>query len=111
MSSKWGVGWDTYLASQRNFIVANIDVRGTGFQVSRACNIQHSQSTLWNHSQTVHVSSEIDMKDIKIVQSNLMSLITNQLLSLMSSLSEDGDHIDYWAGGYSRMLIELQYCN
>ena len=57
VSSKWGVGWDTYLASQRNFIVANIDVRGTGFQVSRACNIQHSQSTLWNHSQTVHVSS------------------------------------------------------
>ena len=33
VSSKWGVGWDTYLASQRNFIVANIDVRGTGFQV------------------------------------------------------------------------------
>ena len=33
VSSKWAVGWDTYLASHRNFIVANIDVRGTGFQV------------------------------------------------------------------------------
>ena len=34
VSSKWAVGWDTFLASHRNFIVANIDVRGTGFQVS-----------------------------------------------------------------------------
>ena len=33
VSSKWSLGWDAYLASQRNFIVANIDVRGTGFQV------------------------------------------------------------------------------
>ena len=32
MSSKWTVGWDTYLASQRNFIVASVDVRGSGFQ-------------------------------------------------------------------------------
>eukprot|EP00090_Calanus_glacialis_P007913 TRINITY_DN16308_c0_g1_i1.p1 TRINITY_DN16308_c0_g1~~TRINITY_DN16308_c0_g1_i1.p1 ORF type:complete len:847 (-),score=98.44 TRINITY_DN16308_c0_g1_i1:552-3092(-) len=32
VSSKWSVGWDTYLASQRNFIVASVDVRGTGFQ-------------------------------------------------------------------------------
>ena len=34
VTSKWAVGWDTFLASHRNFIVANIDVRGTGFQVS-----------------------------------------------------------------------------
>jgi len=32
VSSKWSVGWDTYLASQRNFIVASVDVRGSGFQ-------------------------------------------------------------------------------
>ena len=32
VSSKWSVSWDTYLASQRNFIVASIDVRGTGYQ-------------------------------------------------------------------------------
>ena len=30
---RWTVGWDTYLASKRDFVVANIDVRGSGFQV------------------------------------------------------------------------------
>jgi hypothetical protein len=29
------VGWNTYLASKRDFVVANIDVRGSGFQVRR----------------------------------------------------------------------------
>jgi len=32
VSEKWSVSWDTFLASQRNFIVASIDVRGTGYQ-------------------------------------------------------------------------------
>ena len=32
VSKKWSVTWETFLASQRNFITANIDVRGTGFQ-------------------------------------------------------------------------------
>ena len=32
---RWGVGWNTYLASKRDFVVANIDVRGSGFQVRR----------------------------------------------------------------------------
>jgi dipeptidyl aminopeptidase/acylaminoacyl peptidase len=30
---RWGIGWNTYLASKRDFVVANIDVRGSGFQV------------------------------------------------------------------------------
>ena len=34
VDSRWGIGWNTYLASKRDFIVANIDVRGSGFQVS-----------------------------------------------------------------------------
>ena len=33
VDQRWGVGWDTYLASKRNFIVAQLDVRGSGFQV------------------------------------------------------------------------------
>ena len=32
MDRKWSVDWGTYLASQRNFIVAHIDVRGSGYQ-------------------------------------------------------------------------------
>ena len=32
VNKKWAVTWDTFLASQRNFVTANIDVRGTGFQ-------------------------------------------------------------------------------
>lgn len=32
VSEKWSVDWDAYLASQRNFIVAQIDARGSGFQ-------------------------------------------------------------------------------
>ena len=50
------------------------------------------------------------MKDMKIVQSKLISLITNQLLSLMSFLSIRKEII-LIIGGYSRMLIELQCCN
>ena len=33
MDHRWSVGWDTYLASRRDFVVANIDVRGSGYQV------------------------------------------------------------------------------
>nr|CAD7432612.1 unnamed protein product [Timema monikensis] len=32
VSERWGVDWGTYLASSRNFIVAEIDGRGSGFQ-------------------------------------------------------------------------------
>ncbi|CAG7820352.1 unnamed protein product, partial [Allacma fusca] len=32
VSEKWGLSWATYLTSQKNFIVAEIDGRGTGFQ-------------------------------------------------------------------------------
>ena len=33
VDERWSVGWHTYLASNRDFIVANIDVRGSGYQV------------------------------------------------------------------------------
>lgn len=32
---KWEVDWSTYLVSQRNFIIAEIDGRGSGFQGDR----------------------------------------------------------------------------
>ena len=32
VNRKWAVTWDSFLASNRNFIAASIDVRGTGFQ-------------------------------------------------------------------------------
>lgn len=32
VSEKWSIDWDMYLASQRNFIVVQIDARGSGFQ-------------------------------------------------------------------------------
>ena len=46
VTSKWAVGWDTFLASHRNFIVANIDVRGTGFQVSQCATWRLTRVTL-----------------------------------------------------------------
>jgi len=35
VSEQWSVDWGTYLASNRNFIVAQIDGRGSGFQGDR----------------------------------------------------------------------------
>lgn len=32
MSQRWAVDYSTYLASNRNYIVAEIDGRGSGFQ-------------------------------------------------------------------------------
>ncbi len=31
VSSRWSLEWDHYLASNRDFIVAHMDVRGSGF--------------------------------------------------------------------------------
>lgn len=35
VSSKWELSWSWYLASTRNYIVAQIDARGSGFQGER----------------------------------------------------------------------------
>lgn len=32
VSDKWGLSWASYLASKNNYIVAEVDGRGTGFQ-------------------------------------------------------------------------------
>ena len=59
MSSKWSVGWDTYLASQRNFIVANIDVRGTGFQGEAFKHAVYGQLGTYEAADTLHVIREL----------------------------------------------------
>ena len=55
MSSGWSVGWDTYLASGRDFIVCSVDVRGSGYQGD---DMKHSvYRDLGNHevADTLHV--------------------------------------------------------
>jgi dipeptidyl aminopeptidase/acylaminoacyl peptidase len=41
VSEQWSVDWGTYLASNRNFIVAQIDGRGSGFQGDRLLHELH----------------------------------------------------------------------
>ncbi|XP_023712953.1 dipeptidyl peptidase 4 isoform X2 [Cryptotermes secundus] len=41
VSEQWSVDWGTYLASNRNFIVAQIDGRGSGFQGDRLLHEMH----------------------------------------------------------------------
>ena len=50
MTSAWSVGWDTYLASRRDFIVCSVDVRGSGYQGD---DIKHSVS--YQVTDTLHV--------------------------------------------------------
>ena len=50
VSSAWSVGWDTYLASMRDFIVCSVDVRGSGYQGD---DIKHSVS--YQVTDTLHV--------------------------------------------------------
>jgi len=55
VSSGWSVGWDTYLASMRDFIVCSVDVRGSGYQGD---DMKHSvYRDLGNHevADTLHV--------------------------------------------------------
>ena len=55
VSSKWSIGWDTYLASQRNFIVASVDVRGTGFQGDDFKHAIFRKLGSYEVSDTIHV--------------------------------------------------------
>ena len=50
MSSGWSVGWDTYLASMRDFIVCSVDVRGSGYQGD-----DMKQSVSYQVTDTLHV--------------------------------------------------------
>ena len=55
MTSKWNVNWDTYLASQRNFIVAYVDVRGTGYQGDQFKHAVYGQLGRYETEDTLHV--------------------------------------------------------
>ena len=59
VSSRWTLGWDSYLASQRNFIVANIDVRGTGYQGSRFKHAVYGELGRYETADTLHVIREL----------------------------------------------------
>ena len=59
VSNKWSLGWDAYLASQRNFIVANIDVRGTGYQGSEFKQAVYGQLGRLEVADTLHVIREL----------------------------------------------------
>ena len=59
VSSKWSVGWDTYLASQRNFITASIDVRGTGYQGDSFKHAVYGQLGSHESIDTVHVVHQL----------------------------------------------------
>ena len=85
MDTAWSVGWDTYLASQRNFIVANIDVSGSGYQGE-----QHKES----------------------VYGRLGELETRDLLAVISHLRQslhyvDGSRICVWGWSYGGYLAGL----
>jgi len=59
VSEQWGIGWDTYLASQRNFIVASIDVRGSGFQGDEFKHTVFRQLGSVEVRDTLHVIREL----------------------------------------------------
>ena len=51
--------WNTYLASQRNFIVANIDVRGSGYQGQQHTNSVYGQLGELETGDLMHVISHL----------------------------------------------------
>ncbi|XP_063230556.1 inactive dipeptidyl peptidase 10-like [Bacillus rossius redtenbacheri] len=63
VSERWGVDWGTYLASSRNFIVAQVDGRGSGFQGERVLQQLH------HRFGSVEVEDQIDV--IKYLRDNL----------------------------------------
>ena len=85
MDTTWSVGWDTYLASQRNFIVAHIDVSGSGYQGE-------------DHKEAVH--------------GRLGELETRELLEVIAHLGSSLHYIDQsricvWGWSYGGYLAGL----
>lgn len=65
VSEQWAVDWGTYLASNRNFIVAQIDGRGSGFQGDKLLH------TIYYHLGSVEIEDQIAvtkyLQDLKFV--------------------------------------------
>lgn len=55
VSEKWGLSWASYLASKNNYIVAEIDGRGTGFQG------EVIRGSLFRTLGTVEVTDQLDV--------------------------------------------------
>ena len=85
VDTAWAVGWDTYLASQRNFIIANIDVSGSGYQGEE-------------HKESVH--------------GRLGELETRELLGVITHLRDTLHYVDparicVWGWSYGGYLVGL----
>ncbi|XP_049940274.1 inactive dipeptidyl peptidase 10-like [Schistocerca serialis cubense] len=78
VSSLWNMGWPAYLASRRNFIVAEVDGRGSGFQGDY---IRH---------QIHRKFGSIEIRD----QIDVVEYLTNNLKFV------DRDHVALWGWGY-----------
>ncbi|XP_065353279.1 inactive dipeptidyl peptidase 10-like isoform X2 [Cloeon dipterum] len=89
VTERWGVDWGSYLASQRNFIVAQIDARGSGFQGEK---LRHE---LFHKLGSVEIEDQIAV--IKYLRDNLKYI--------------DKDHLAVWGwsyGGFATAMILAQ---
>ncbi|XP_059485201.1 inactive dipeptidyl peptidase 10-like isoform X3 [Neocloeon triangulifer] len=89
VSERWGVEWGSYLASQRNFIVAEIDARGSGFQGDK---LRHE---LYHKLGSVEIEDQIAV--IKYLRDNLKYI--------------DKEHLAVWGwsyGGFATAMILAQ---
>ena len=93
MSSAWSVGWDTYLASMRDFIVCSVDVRGSGYQGD---DIKHSVS--YQVTDTLHVIRYI----ITLGYSIIYTVIIRYLAESLSYV--DSSKICVWGWSYGGYL-------
>ncbi|KAF4520670.1 hypothetical protein B566_EDAN006346 [Ephemera danica] len=86
VSERWGVDWGAYLASNRNFIVAQVDGRGSGFQGD---SLRHK---LHHRLGSVEVEDQIAV--IKSLRDDLKFI--------------DKDHLAVWGwsyGGFATAMI------
>ncbi|XP_067000020.2 inactive dipeptidyl peptidase 10 [Anabrus simplex] len=89
VSERWLVDWNTYLSSHRNFIVAQIDGRGSGFQGDR---LTHE---LYHRLGSVEIEDQIAV--ITYLKDNVKFV--------------DKDHIGVWGwsyGGFAAAMILAQ---
>lgn len=68
VSEKWGLSWIAYLVSQKNYIVVEIDGRGTGFQGE---SIRHA---IYRSLGTLEVTDQIEaLRSAILTESSLCS--------------------------------------
>lgn len=55
VSEKWSLSWNAFLVSQKNYILVEVDGRGTGFKGE---NVRHA---IYKNLGTLEVSDQIDV--------------------------------------------------